>query len=135
MRRLENVDLARYELPPNALSRTLYDGLGLPWQLNPSNSVFPQSTYVRNEWDRGGILSDGVAFFGGSLDIPISLLEKGYDTASTVTRWRDANPDLANGPRDCVRMAIEQVRREVGPGAGDMIHGSTSTVLLLFKRQ
>ena len=135
MRHLEDVDLSSYELPPNILSRTLYDGLALPWQLDPPNRAFPKAAFLRQEWDRDGVLSDGVAFFGGSSNIPLSLLEKGYDTASTVTRWRDANPELAHGPRDCVRMAIEQIRAVIGPGAGDMIYGSTSTVLLLFKRQ
>jgi hypothetical protein len=135
MRDLEKDELERFELTPNVLSRTLYDDLILPWKFNPPHPEFEESAYDRLEWDRDGMLTDGQDFFGGSLEISLDLLEKGYDTASTVTRWRAENPELAYGPDDCVKKTVAQLRKAAGPEANGTIRGSTSTVLLLFKRR
>lgn len=135
MRDLETDELEQFELTPNVLSRTLYDNLTLPWKLESPHPDFEESAYCRREWDRNGILTDGEDFFGGSLKISLDLLEKGYDTASTVTRWRAANPELAYGPDDCVRKTIAQLHKAAGSKANGSITGSTSMVLLLFKRR
>ncbi|KAF4910813.1 putative methyltransferase [Colletotrichum fructicola] len=135
MRQLETDDLAQFELAPNVLSRTLYDDLALPWKLESAHPDFEESSYVRREWDRDGVLTDGEDFFGDSLEISLDILEKGYDTASTVTRWRAANPELAHGPDDCVKKTIAQLRKAAGPQSSGSIRGSTSTVLLLLKRR
>ncbi|KAK2748585.1 methyltransferase type 11 domain-containing protein [Colletotrichum kahawae] len=135
MRQLETDELEQFELTPNVLSRTLYDDLALPWKLESPQPDFEESAYVRREWDRDGVLTDGEDFFGDSLEISLDMLEKGYDTASTVTRWRAANPELAYGPHDCVKRTIAQLRKAVGPESNGLIRGSTSTVLLLFKRR
>ncbi|KAJ3962697.1 hypothetical protein N0V92_000591 [Colletotrichum tropicale] len=132
---LETDDLAQFELAPNVLSRTLYDDLALPWKLESAHPDFEESSYVRREWDRDGVLTDGEDFFGDSLEISLDILEKGYDTASTVTRWRAANPELAHGPDDCVKKTIAQLRKAAGPQSNGSIRGSTSTVLLLLKRR
>ncbi|KAK1976430.1 S-adenosyl-L-methionine-dependent methyltransferase [Colletotrichum cereale] len=135
MRQLETGELASFELAPNVLSRALYHDLTLPWELDTPNPAFDESAYVRQEWDRDGVLTDGKDFFGGSLDISLDLLEKGYDTASTVTRWRAANREIAHGPDDCVKKTIARLHEAVGPKANGSIRGNTSTVLLLFKRR
>ncbi|KAK2038759.1 S-adenosyl-L-methionine-dependent methyltransferase [Colletotrichum somersetense] len=135
MRRLERNELEQFELAPNIMSRSLYDNLALPWTIAPPHPDFEESAYLRREWDRDGILTDGRDFFGGSLEISLDSLEKGYDTASTVTRWRGANPELAYGPDDCVKKTIAELRKLAGPEENALILGNTSTVLLLFKRR
>ncbi|KAH8701651.1 S-adenosyl-L-methionine-dependent methyltransferase [Talaromyces proteolyticus] len=144
--RLEREVLAPYELPPNRLSRDMYDNLILPWQTGDSalSAAFPESDFVRREWDRDGILSDGKEFFGKSTaDDPdagktmLSSLEKGLDTASMVTRWREAHPELVGTERDCVRETMEEVRRVMGVAKEEdvAIKVGGGTVLLLFKRR
>lgn len=93
------------------------------------------------EWDRDGILSDGKEFFGGeSKKKTITELAKGLDTASMVTRWREAHPELVDTDKDCVRETMDGVRRALGESSEkcnddiSMKVGS-STVLLLFKRR
>lgn len=135
MRDLEDRILAPFELPPNQLSRTLYDNLVLPWDLDSPSPSFHEEDFRRLEWDRDGVLSDPVDFFGGSKDIPLEVLEKGYGTGSTVTRWREAHPHLVDTEDDCIIKIIKQIREVIGHEAGDKIRGSTSTVLLLFKRK
>ncbi|CRG87810.1 hypothetical protein PISL3812_04831 [Talaromyces islandicus] len=140
--RLEREVLSPYELPSNRLSRDLYDKLVLPWDKSGSNKeAFPVSGFVRMEWDRDGILSDGREFFGGeSKTVTLTELASGLDTASMVTRWREAHSELVGTDKDCVHEAMNEVRaalgRSSGEGAGDVsIKVGSGTVLLLFKRK
>ncbi|KAL4987405.1 S-adenosyl-L-methionine-dependent methyltransferase [Aspergillus falconensis] len=132
---LETEVLSPFELPPNAVSRNLYDDLELPWSAETSSvETFPQSQFIRMAWDRDGELSDGKDFLGGSSTVSLELLQEGYGTGSTVTRWRAAHPDLAHTEADCVVQAIEKIREAIGPEAGGTVRGGLSTGLLLFKR-
>ncbi|KAL3705828.1 hypothetical protein TMatcc_006837 [Talaromyces marneffei ATCC 18224] len=71
---LERDILAPYELPPNQISRNRYDNLILPWQVNDLIAryilaeSFPEKDFVRLEWDRDGILTNGEDFFLASKD-------------------------------------------------------------------
>jgi hypothetical protein len=98
---LERNLLAPYELPANRLSRDMYDSIPLPWDVSPPIISFPQSSFVRNEWDRDGILSNGEDFFGGTEQVSLDKLEAGLSTASMVTRWRAAHPELVGTSEDC----------------------------------
>lgn len=132
---LETEILSPFELPPNAISRNLYDDLELPWSAETSSpETFPQSHFIRMTWDRDGELSDGKDFLGGSNTVSLELLQEGYGTGSTVTRWRAAHPDLAHTEADCVVQTIEKIREAIGPEAGGTVRGGLSTGLLLFKR-
>ena len=42
-----------------------------------------------------GILTDGRDFFGESDEMVLEQLDRAFDTASRVTRWREAIPKLA----------------------------------------
>ncbi|KAI9814990.1 MAG: hypothetical protein M1827_002833 [Pycnora praestabilis] len=130
--RLERESLAPYELPPNRISRDLYDNLLLPWNAKPPNINFPPSLFVRREWDRDGILSNGEDFFGGSDGTSLQGLEKEFSTASMVTRWRAANPELLNSDKDCVRKALSDIK-EALQGQQTIVIGH-GTALLLFKK-
>ena len=65
-------------------------------------------------------------------------LAKGLDTASMVTRWREANPGLAGTESDCVRETIRGIAGAMGkrgvPLEEVRIRTGGAMVLLLLKR-
>ena len=132
MFRLERERLAPYELPPNRLSRDMYDNLPLPWNVSPPVTQFPESLFVRKEWDRDGVLSNGKAFFGAGREFTADEAERSLATSSMVTRWRAANPDLAGTEKDVVRQFGNEIQEALGE-TKTVITGS-STVILLFKK-
>lgn len=116
----------------------------LPWDVpgaDDNEIAFLASEFVRMEWDRDGILSDGREFFGGEIrKVTVAELASGLDTASMVTRWREAHPELVGTDKDCVREAMNEVRTALGKssvvGNEDVsIKVGSGTVLLLFKRR
>ncbi len=92
--RLERETLAPYAVPGNILSLNQYDDLLMPWNAYPAVKAFPESEFVKHSYDREGVLSNGVSFFGGGTVEKLEDIENGLSTASMVTRWRAANPDL-----------------------------------------
>lgn len=111
----------------------MYDQLPLPWDVTNPVTAFPMSSFVRREWDRDGILSNGNTFFGQHQETSLDELERGLSTSSMVTRWRNANPPLAGTEKDCVRVTMQELRKALY-GQETFIEGS-GTVLLLFKKQ
>ncbi|PYH93994.1 hypothetical protein BO71DRAFT_450354 [Aspergillus ellipticus CBS 707.79] len=137
---LELVALGPYTLPQNRLSRDMYDALPLPWTVSPAVPKFPEADFVRHEWDRDGVLTDGKEFFSGGGETTVDGLERGLGTASMVTRWREANPWLVGTERDCVRVVMGRVREAIGGagvgGDGEVkLRTGMGTVVLLFKRR
>jgi hypothetical protein len=124
--------LRPYELLGNRISRDLYVNLPLPWQVTPPVPSFPESAFVRNEYDKDGVLTNGKSFFGGDTTMNLKQIEKGLATASMVTRWREVHPELAGTEKDCLKVFIEEVREALG-GRDELVSGS-STVILLFKK-
>jgi hypothetical protein len=118
----------------------LYQDLVLPWDVQPPISAFAQSDFVRHEWDRDGVLTNGEDFFMGSTEYTIEELKKALGTASMVTRWREAHPELVDTERDCVRSTMNEIERVLGEEIGTeeaaklKIRVGSATVLLLFKR-
>ncbi|KAF8217691.1 S-adenosyl-L-methionine-dependent methyltransferase, partial [Mycena galopus ATCC 62051] len=116
---LEDDVLGPYTTPGNQLSRTLYRTLPLPWTPSspsaPSASdSFNQSSFLRQEWDVDGVLSDGKEFFGGTSESTLASLTAGLGTASMVTRWREAHPELVGTERDCVAEMARALREVMG---------------------
>ncbi|KAJ5808015.1 hypothetical protein N7474_009284 [Penicillium riverlandense] len=136
---LEREVLSPYELPPNRVSRDLYENLVLPWHTGDDNVAkeFPIAEFRRMEWDRDGILTDEKQFFNFSQDKTLNDLETSLGTASMVTRWREAHPELVGTKKDCVRQMIAQVRTALGAGEEEnpTITVGTAVVILLFKRK
>lgn len=130
--RLERETLAPYELPGNRLSMNMYDDLPLPWNVSPPVMDFPQSKYVKHAYDREGVLSSGVDFFNGGTVTSLDKLEKGLSTASMVTRWRAANPELAGTDKDAVKVFVREVREALG-GQDWLLTGSGTAILLIKK--
>lgn len=149
--RLERDQLAPYELPPNRLSRDMYTNLILPWQVESTATssneealaaAFPEAEFVRHEWDRDGVLTNGNSFFLHSQDesggeTTLNDLESQLGTASMVTRWRQAHPDLAGTEKDCVKEMITEIKRAMGMRENEnpKIKVGAAVVLLLCKRK
>jgi trans-aconitate 3-methyltransferase len=130
--RFERETLAPYELPGNRLSMEMYDNLPLPWNISPPVKDFPQSEYIKHDYDREGVLSNGVDFFGGGSFTTLEEESKGLSTASMVTRWRAANPELVGTDKDVVRVFIRELREVLG--GQDWILRGMGTAILLFKK-
>jgi len=62
-----------YIEPGSRIAHDLYDNLELPWATDPSQTAFPKDKSRRFDWDRGGVLSDGKDFFGGSHEYPMAV--------------------------------------------------------------
>ena len=123
--------LEPYIQPGNRIAHEMYDNLELPWAADPAQKEFPKDRFRRFDWDRGGVLSDGKDFFGGSPEFPIEFYEQVLGTVSAVTRWREAHPELVGTERDCVIEVVGQVRQIL---EGRRLRGGGATALLMFKK-
>ncbi|KAF7362434.1 S-adenosyl-L-methionine-dependent methyltransferase [Mycena venus] len=136
---LEDVTLAPYVLESNRMSRSLYAKLPLPWTCDPPIAEFDQSSFIRREWDVDGVLTNGQDFFAGGGETTRADLGSALGTASMVTRWREANPWLANGEKDCVKMAMQELREVLGVDKGSeqeiKLKTGSSTVVLFLRKQ
>ncbi|ROW10693.1 hypothetical protein VPNG_05050 [Cytospora leucostoma] len=137
---LEDGMLGPFELPPNRLSRAMYDTLPLPWSLERPVAEFSEADSLRREWNRDGGLEVGAVDFAGSgRDESLEELGIGLDTASMVTRWREAHPELAGTDRDCVALTLRRVAEAMGMGgkspADVRLKLGSATALLLFRRR
>ncbi|KAH8792615.1 S-adenosyl-L-methionine-dependent methyltransferase [Hyaloscypha finlandica] len=120
--RFERETLVPYELPGNRLSMDMYDNLPLPWN----------SEYVKYDYDREGVLSNGVDFFGGGSFTTLDKESKDLSTASIVTRWRATNPELVGTDKDAVKVFIGELKEVLG--GQDWILRGMGTAILLFKK-
>ena len=132
--RLERETLAPYTTPGNLLSMNMYDDLQLPWDLPNAVTAFPKSAFVRHEYDRGGVLSNGVSFFGGGFEATLDQMEKALGTTSQVTRWREAHPDLVGTDKDVAKVYVNELREALPADQHQqkVLYGC-GTVILLFK--
>lgn len=131
--KLERKTLAPYTLPGNILSMNMYDDLPRPWTVSPAVTAFPESEYIKHDWDREGKLSNGKTFFGGAR--PKETLEKiegGMATASMITRWRAAHPDLVGTDKDIVKTFIRELREAMG--GQTWVERGSGTTIMLFKK-
>ncbi|KAM0142673.1 hypothetical protein ACHAP3_001779 [Botrytis cinerea] len=128
--------LAPYELLPNRLSRDMYDNLPLPWNIpHPiPSSVLPESQFLKLDYDRDGILSDPESddFFFGGREVTLKQAEKSLETASMVTRWREAHPEMVGTEKDVLKLHMEELRKAMG-GNESMRTGSGTTIILVKK--
>ena len=129
--RLKGKDLVPFELPGNRLSSDWYENLLLPWNCNPPVYDFLEAGFQRLEWDRDGKLSNPDHFFLGEETVSIEAAKKRLGTASSVTRWREAHPELAGTEQDVVEKMTRGMKELLGE---DNIVFGRSCVLLLFKK-
>lgn len=118
----------------------MYTDLSMPWSARPPIDAFPQSLFIRYEWNRNGKLEPGSQdFFGGSATLTLEKLAGSLGTASMVTRWRQHHPTLSNTDDDCVTMTMKAVAKAMGAQSQDLgateIKVGSATTLLLFTRK
>jgi trans-aconitate 3-methyltransferase len=120
------------------ITRDMYVDLPLPWQVNPPITEFDEKTFFRKEWNRDGKLEEGeTEFFMGRQLMSVDKLEIAMATASSVTRWREANPDLAGAENDAVKVMGRKLRealKEAGADENGIFQGGVAGVVLLVKR-
>jgi SAM-dependent methyltransferase len=125
--------LLPYYEPGNLLTRNRYAGLPLPWTLAQPVTEFDASAFFRKDW---GI---GEEFFVGEPEVDLDTFELMNATASPVTRWRQAHPDLVGTERDVLKMLrreIELLLHEAGVERGkETVRGSVLGTLLVFKKK
>ena len=74
-----------------------------------------------------------MSFFGGGRESSLEDVERGLSTASMVTRWRAAHPDLVGTNKDVVKAFVNEVREALPAGHQKVLQGS-GTAILLFKK-
>ena len=111
----------------------MYDDLPLPWTITTPVKAFPKSVFVKHDYDRDGLLSNGVSFFGGANTQTLDEARKGLGTASMVTRWRAAHPELAGTPKDVVQAYVDEMK-EALPEDHQKVTTGSATAILLFKK-
>ena len=114
------------------MCREGYANLPLPWNVEPPVEGFSEAGFTRLDWDRDGHLSDPDHFFLGDRHITLTQAAKHMSTASMVTRWREAHPQLAETREDIVNVVMDDLRQVLG--REDIVVGG-SCHLLLFKRE
>ncbi|CZS94714.1 hypothetical protein WAI453_013382 [Rhynchosporium graminicola] len=129
---VEEMMLAEYRLPGNDMVMTMYDDLPLPWDVSPPVTSFPQAKYVKLEYDRDGVLSNGKSFFNGSQTYSLADIENGGGTASMVTRWGKANPELVGTDEDVMYVFAKEIGTALG--GQDWLETGSETAILLFKK-
>ncbi|KAG0650928.1 putative S-adenosylmethionine-dependent methyltransferase CRG1 [Hyphodiscus hymeniophilus] len=131
--RLERETLGPYAQPGNIISMNMYDDLPLPWTVSTPVEAFPKSEFVKHEYDRDGVLSNGVSFFSGDSTETLDEAEQGMGTASMVTRWRAAHPELVGTDKDVVKAYVNELRDAL-PKDHQKLTTGTATAILFFKK-
>lgn len=124
--------LPHYE-PGNRIVRNQYLDLPLPWDLEHPVLEFDKNSFVRKQW------TVNESFFEGETEATLDIWEKMMETSSPRTRWRQANPDVADTERDplkILRKELERLLHETGVEPGkEKVKGIALGVLLMFKKK
>lgn len=117
----------------------MYTNLRMPWDVDPPVPEFPQSSFVRREWNRNGKLESGQDdFYSGSSAVKLDELAKSLGTSSMVTRWRESYPELVGTDGDCVEQTMKLASEAMGSRPGNVrnfaIKVGSATSLLLFMK-
>ncbi|KAJ9658025.1 hypothetical protein H2198_003994 [Neophaeococcomyces mojaviensis] len=147
--------LKPFEVRGNVLSRTLYDGLPLPWTV-PPDSVSPEvasalTSYDEQHSSRQEFNKDGTpdprpefAATKGYLvhvRMPYDVGAKRIGTASQVTRWRQHHKEaLEKGEiEDCIEYMMRRTKAKIAEVEGhenrDWLDIGSSMVLLTVKKK
>lgn len=150
---LEAEILSPFEKPGNRMARELYDGLPLPWTVDPS-AVPADTAEAMNQFDQERSMMRQFNKDGKPENDELLKENKGYmkyarfeleqaklmfGTASPVTRWRQAHREkLEKGEiEDCVDYMIRRTREELDQtpeGKGrTWIEAGVAFVLIVIK--
>ena len=133
---LEDGLLHDYHTPSNHLSRNAYMELPLPWTMDDPNPGFSESSFIRRDWDRGGVpsappLADGSPGpFLTQKEASLEEFEMAVGSGSSVIRWRKANPEKAYTEEDIVQLTIRRVHERSGGRESFFLSASFSLLLM-----
>jgi trans-aconitate 3-methyltransferase len=121
---LEDELLGPYMLPGNILAGNAYEDLALPWDNSNTPALFDKSSFKRVDWDwygvpsappRGTDRTPGLFLFGKKT--MLEEMEAGFDSASAVIRWREANLEISGTEEgDPVQVTMRDLRDVVDRG-------------------
>ncbi|KAJ5754646.1 hypothetical protein N7533_004189 [Penicillium manginii] len=130
---IEEKHLRPFFEPGNLLTRSRYIDLPLPWTLEKPVPEFDESTFLRKDWDVAE------SFYSFQQELDMDTCEKIWETASPVTRWRQAHPAAVGTEKDVVKMfrrAIENHLNKQGVEKGkETIKGTIDGVVLVVKKK
>lgn len=138
LQEIEDKELGPYIEPGNQMARELYANIGLPWTIDPPERAFDEGTFVRKFF---GTKEDEPLFFDINSDrlFDLDTMEKALATASPITRWQQAHPELVGTEDDIVRRMrriVETLLHEAGVEKGkELVRGVAAGVLLLVKKK
>ena len=135
--KIEEESLAPFFEAGNWLTRNLYSTIGLPWTVTPPAAGFDETSFYRREWGVDG--NEDSFFENKKMVLDMDTMEKMLGTASPVTRWREANPELAGTEDEVIRRMRREVERllhEAGVEKGkEVVRGGEAGVLLMVKKR
>ncbi|KAK6337298.1 hypothetical protein TWF730_002704 [Orbilia blumenaviensis] len=122
----------------SAVARDLYIDLPLPWVLDAPVEEFDKESFYRKEWNKYRDGAEDEDEVGTGSILTVEEFENVTGTNSTVTRWREANPDKVGTEEDIARMMrrrIESLLHEVGVEPGkEVLVGQVAIALLMVKK-
>ncbi|ETN44404.1 uncharacterized protein HMPREF1541_10584 [Cyphellophora europaea CBS 101466] len=131
---VDDENLEPYMEEGNRMVRGGYASLPLPWHCGVP--AFDEKDFVRQQWPVTEPFYEGQAEGSG---VDLKTAEKMMGTGSAITRWREANPELAGTEADpvCKLVAdIGRLLREAGVKEGEeRVNGGVEGVVLLVKRR
>lgn len=120
------------------LTRDLYVDLPLPWTMETSLEEFDRESLVRKEWNKNREYVEAEGNLGLGSAFSVAELEALMGTNSSVTRWREANPEKAGTEEDLIRnmgKRVESLLDEVDVKPGERaLRGGVAIVLLMIKK-
>lgn len=120
------------------LTRDLYIDLPLPWGIETPIKGFDKESLVRKEWNKNREYIEGEGDLGLGAAVSVEELEALMGTNSSVTRWREANPDKARTEEDLLRdmgRRVKSLLAEVDVKPGErVVRGGVAIVLLMVKK-
>lgn len=138
---LEDDILMPYATAGTLLTRDAYKNLPLPWTLDEPCPHFPQSSFVRRDWDLDGVpsarLEDGSPGpFVYDKEVTPRQLAAAFNGSSLVIRWREANREaLEKGEvEDCIEAAIKGLEKVLQNRESKGFKVCPSSSMLLMRR-
>ena len=120
------------------LTRDLYVDLPLPWSIDEPVREFEKESLVRKEWNKNREYVEGEGDLGLGAVMSVVELEALMGTNSSMTRWREANPDKAGTEEDVLKNMIrraESLLAEVDVKPSErVIKSGVAIVLLMVKK-
>lgn len=136
-----STQLSQYSEAGGMITSNLYAELPLPWNLQVPVEDFDQETFIRQEWNKSReyqLPMPDEKNLGVTVSFTAAEYAKLLNTHSSMSRWRDANPETVGTKHDLVislQKRMEKLLSEVGEAPNSkVVRGGTAIVLLMIKK-